>query len=106
MADRSGYAAQYRTPTRPTSRTRSALFNNIFWNNNAFTLDQPGPGATLVDQGFIDFEVHADGNDRRHVHTPLLGSLTNGQILARRTVRAAHACPVGKATSSASTRSS
>jgi hypothetical protein len=35
-----------------------ALFNNIFWNNQAFTLSQPGPGATLVNEGFLDFEVH------------------------------------------------
>jgi large repetitive protein len=36
----------------------AALFNNVFWDNQAFTLSQPGPGATLVAQGFIDFEVH------------------------------------------------
>ena len=49
-----------------------ALFNNIFWNNNAFTLDQFGPGATLVDQGFIDFEIARDDEQRRHVHPALL----------------------------------
>src|SRR5262252_5415732 len=27
----------------------TALFNNIFWNNDAMTLSQFGPGATLVD---------------------------------------------------------
>jgi large repetitive protein len=47
-------AARFSNPT--------ALFNNIFWQNNAFTLSQPGPGATLVDGGFIDFEVHATGD--------------------------------------------
>ena len=35
-----------------------AFFNNIFWHNQAYTLSQPGPGATLVSQGFIDLEVH------------------------------------------------
>ncbi len=38
-----------------------ALFNNVFWNNDAFLLDHAGPGATLVDQGFIDFGVHSTG---------------------------------------------
>jgi len=57
-----------------------ALFNNIFWNNNAYTLDQFGPGATLVSQGFIDFEVRGTttATDR---YTPRYSDLTNGQIL-------------------------
>ena len=50
----------------------TALFNNIFWNNNAFTLDQFGPGATLVDQGFIDFEVHGTTNNADTLHPALL----------------------------------
>ena len=50
-----------------------ALFNNIFWNNNAFTLDQFGPGATLVNQGFIDFEIARDDEQRGHLHPALLG---------------------------------
>jgi hypothetical protein len=58
----------------------SALFNNIFWNNNAFTLSQPGPGATLVDQGFIDFEVF--GTTRAEdTFTPRFSLVTNGLIL-------------------------
>lgn len=58
----------------------AALFNNIFWNNDAFTLSQRGPGATLVDQGFLDFEVHGTttGTD---TFTPRYSDLTNGQNL-------------------------
>jgi hypothetical protein len=63
----------------PFSRPR-ALFNNIFWNNDAFTLSQPGPGATLVDQGFIDFEVHGTTNPANTL-TPRFSDLTNGQNL-------------------------
>jgi hypothetical protein len=55
----------------------AALFNNIFWNNNAFTLSQPGPGATLVSQGFIDFEVRGTGNTT-DTFTPRYSDLTNG----------------------------
>jgi hypothetical protein len=61
--------------SRPT-----ALFDNIFWNNNAFTLSQFGPGATLVDQGFIDFEIHGVGN-AADTFTPRYSLLTNGLIL-------------------------
>jgi large repetitive protein len=57
-----------------------ALFNNIFWNNNAFTLSQPGPGATLVDRGFIDFEVHGTTNNA-DTFTPRYSDLTDGQNL-------------------------
>src|SRR5262249_44775513 len=48
------YAAQYpNAATRPDFSNPVALFNNIFWNNDAMTLDQFGPGAALVDNGFI-----------------------------------------------------
>ena len=57
-----------------------ALFNNIFWNNNAFTLSQPGPGATLVDGGFIDFEIRGTTNNA-DTFTPRYSTLTNNQIL-------------------------
>ncbi|MET8353212.1 hypothetical protein [Micromonospora sp. NPDC005206] len=57
-----------------------ALFNNIFWNNDAFTLSQPGPGATLVDRGFIDFEVRGTTNNA-DTFTARYSTLTNGQIL-------------------------
>ena len=59
----------------------TALFNNIFWQNNAFTLSQPGPGATLVNAGFIDFEVHATGffEDR---FTPRYSLITANSIIA------------------------
>jgi hypothetical protein len=71
--------------SRPT-----ALFNNIFWNNDAMTLSQPGPGATLVDQGFIDFEVHGTTNNA-DTFTPRYSALTNGQILGPNGVQ--HAVP-------------
>ena len=71
-----------------------ALFNNIFWDNNAFTLDQFGPGAALVDQGFIDFEVHGTSNNA-DTFTPRYSTLTNGQILGPNGVQ--HALPVGQA---------
>jgi hypothetical protein len=71
----------------------AALFNNIFWNNNAFTLSQPGPGATLVDQGFIDFEVHGTTNNA-DTFTPRYSDLTNGQILGPNGVQ--HAVPAGQ----------
>jgi large repetitive protein len=58
----------------------SALFNNIFWDNQAFTLDRPGPGATLVSQGFVDFEIHGTGNPSDRF-TPRYSDLTNGQML-------------------------
>jgi hypothetical protein len=64
----------------PDFATPVALFNNIFWNNNAFTLSQPGPGATLVNQGFIDFEVHGTTNNA-DTFTPRYSDLTNGQNL-------------------------
>src|SRR5258706_5676139 len=57
-----------------------ALFNNIFWNNDAMTLSQFGPGATLVDAGFIDFEVRGTTNNA-DTFTPRYSTLTNGQIL-------------------------
>jgi hypothetical protein len=47
--------------TAPKFSNPVAFFNNIFWDNQAYTLSQPGPGATLNSQGFIDLEVHATG---------------------------------------------
>ncbi|MFU8874374.1 hypothetical protein [Micromonospora sp. SL4-19] len=58
----------------------AALFNNIFWNNNAFTLSQRGPGATLLDSGFIDFEVSGTTNNA-DTFTPRYSTLTNGSNL-------------------------
>jgi hypothetical protein len=62
-----------------------ALFNNIFWNNQAFTLSQPGPGATLVNQGFIDFEVHGtcgvNPNCADDGFAPRWSLMTNGNQL-------------------------
>jgi large repetitive protein len=70
-----------------------ALFNNIFWNNTAYTLSQPGPGATLVNQGFIDFEVHGTTNNA-DTFTPRYSDLTNGNILGPNGVL--HALPGGQ----------
>ncbi|HXH98290.1 MAG TPA: hypothetical protein VNH40_13875 [Gaiellaceae bacterium] len=67
-----------------------ALFDNIFWNNDAMTLDGFGPGAALVDQGFIDFEVRGTTNDA-DTFTPRYSLLTNGQILGPNGVQ--HALP-------------
>jgi Polysaccharide lyase family 4, domain II len=61
------------------------LFNNIFWQNDAMTLDQFGPGATLVDQGFIDFEIRGTANNADRF-TPRYSDLTNGQILVNGTL--------------------
>jgi hypothetical protein len=75
------YAAQYPSAaTRPDFSNPVALFNNIFWNNDAYTLTQFGPGATLVDNGFIDFEIHGTGN-AADTFTPRYSDLTNGSIL-------------------------
>jgi large repetitive protein len=64
----------------PDFANPTALFNNIFWNNDAMTLSQFGPGATLVDAGFIDFEVRGTTNNA-DTFTPRYSTLTNGQIL-------------------------
>ncbi len=58
-----------------------ALFNNVFWNNDAQLLDRAGPGAALVDQGFIDFEVHNTGT-ASDVLTPRYSDLTGGATSA------------------------
>jgi hypothetical protein len=73
QAAQSGSAPDFSNPT--------ALFNNIFWQNTAFTLSQPGPGATLVSEGVIDLEVHATGvfADR---FTPRYSLITANSIIA------------------------
>jgi hypothetical protein len=70
-----------------------ALFNNIFWNNDAMTLSQFGPGAALVDNGFIDFEIHGTTNNA-DTFTPRYSTLTNGNILGPNGVQ--HAVPGGQ----------
>jgi hypothetical protein len=80
-------------PGAPDFSNPAALFNNIFWNNNAFTLSQPGPGATLVDQGFLDFEIRGTTNNA-DTFTPRYSTLTNGQILGPNGVQ--HAVPGGQ----------
>jgi hypothetical protein len=88
------YAAQYpNAATRPDFSNPTALFNNIFWNNDAMTLSQFGPGATLVDQGFIDFEIHGTTNNN-DTFTPRYSDLTNSQILGPNGVQ--HAVPGGQ----------
>jgi hypothetical protein len=88
------YTAQYpNAATRPDFSNPTALFNNIFWNNDAMTLNQFGPGATLVDQGFIDFEIHGTTNNN-DTFTPRYSDLTNGQILGPNGVQ--HAVPGGQ----------
>jgi Polysaccharide lyase family 4, domain II len=67
-------------PSAPTFSNPVALFNNIFWNNEAFHLSLPGPGATLVSDGFIGFEVHGTVNPADHF-TPRFSLLTNNTIL-------------------------
>ena len=80
-------------PGAPDFSNPVALFNNIFWNNDAMTLNQFGPGATLVDQGFIDFEIHGTTNNA-DTFTPRYSTLTNGQILGPNGVL--HALPGGQ----------
>jgi Polysaccharide lyase family 4, domain II len=92
------YTAQYPNPvTRPDFSNPLALFNNIFWNNDAMTLDQFSPGATLVDNGFIDFEIHGTTNNA-DTFTPRYSDLTNGQILGPNGVL--HAVPGGQGNTS------
>ncbi len=75
------YVAQYpNAATRPDFANPTALFNNIFWDNNAYTLSSTGPGATQVDQGFIDFEIYGTTNPA-DTFTPRYSDLTNGLIL-------------------------
>lgn len=86
----SRYVTQYpNTATRPYFSKPVALFNNIFWDNDAMTLDQFGPGATLVDNGFIDFEIHgtclvpprSSGACASDTFNPRYSVLTNGNLL-------------------------
>jgi hypothetical protein len=93
------YVAQYPSAaTRPDFANPVALFNNIFWDNNAYTLSSTGPGATLADQGFIDFEVFGTTNNA-DTFTPRYSDLTNGLILGPNGVQ--HAVPGGQGNISA-----
>jgi hypothetical protein len=75
------YVAQYPNPaTRPDFSNPTALFNNVFWTNTAYTLSQPGPGATLVSHGTIDFEVHGTTNNA-DTFTPRYSDLTAGDTV-------------------------
>ncbi|MDF5755579.1 hypothetical protein [Spongiactinospora sp. TRM90649] len=66
-------------PGAPRFSDPVALFGNVFWQNQAYTLSTKGPGATLVSRGFIDMEVHGTG-DPADTFTPRYSMLTNGQI--------------------------
>ena len=75
------YVTQYpNAATRPDFSNPQALFNNIFWTNTAYTLSQPGPGATLVPAGSIDFEIHGTTNNA-DTFTPRYSDLDAGAIL-------------------------
>ena len=75
------YVAQYpNAATRPDFSKPVALFNNIFWTNTAYTLSQPGPGATLVSNGTIDFEVHGTTNNA-DTFTPRYSDLSGGTTM-------------------------
>jgi hypothetical protein len=75
----------------------AALFNNIFWHNQAFTLSHIGVGATLISQGFIDFEVHGTTSST-DTFTPRYSDLTNDQILGSDGVL--HSLPSGQGNTS------
>jgi hypothetical protein len=70
--------------TRPAGSPRysrpNLLLNNIFWQNQAFTLSADAPLASLVDHGYLDFEVFGTGNHTDTL-TPRFSDLTNGNIL-------------------------
>jgi hypothetical protein len=88
------YIAQYpNAATRPDFSNPVALFNNIFWDNTAFTLSQFGPGAALVPQGTIDFEVFGTTNNA-DTFTPRYSDLSYGQILRPNGVQ--HPVPGGQ----------
>jgi hypothetical protein len=57
-----------------------AFFNNIFWQNQAFTLSQPGPGATLDARGVIDLEIHGTAN-HSDTFTPRYSLLSANSIV-------------------------
>lgn len=80
-------------PGSPDFSRPAALFNNVFWNNTAYTLSQPGPGATLVPQGVIDLEIHGTTTNADSF-TPRYSDLTNGQILGPNGVL--HPVPAGQ----------
>jgi polysaccharide lyase family 4-like protein len=64
----------------PQFSNPTALFNNIFWNNQAYTLSQFGPGATLINQGFIDFEIHDPSSSSRIYSNARYNLFTNGNV--------------------------
>jgi hypothetical protein len=65
-------------PSAPHFSNPVALFNNVFRNNEAFLLSTAGPGAALVSQGFLDFEVR--GGSSTDTFTPRYSILTNGTV--------------------------
>ena len=79
-------AADFSNPT--------ALFNNIFWNNNAFTLDQLGPGRDAGRPGLHRLRDPRHDEQRRHLHPALLRPDQRPDPRAGR--RAARRCPAGQ----------
>ncbi len=61
-------------PNQPDFSRPRALFNNIFWENEAFTIDGTTVPPSLVSQGFIDFEVF--GTTVPRTFTPRYSLLT------------------------------
>jgi hypothetical protein len=61
------------------------LRNNIFWQNQAFTLSADLPRASLIDQGYIDFEVFNTATPGDTLR-PIYSDLTNGKILRNGTL--------------------
>jgi len=86
-------------PGSPDFSNPRALFNNIFWNNEAFLLNRFGPGAILVSQGIIDFEVFGTTNNA-DTFTPRYSTVSTGQILGpdgvQRPLPAGHGNRVGE----------
>jgi large repetitive protein len=87
--------ARFVSPSHGRFSNPVALFNNIFYNNDAFLLDHAGPGAALVDQGFIEFEVHNTGVAADRL-TPRYSDLTPGADTAINGAGARVAPPAGQ----------
>ena len=87
-------------PTRPPDFSNPvALFNNIFWNNNAFTLTSSARARRSSTRASSTSRSHGTTNNA-DTFTPRFSDLTNGQILgpergAARTCRAARATSIG-----------
>jgi hypothetical protein len=61
--------------TAPDFSDPVALFNNIFWQNEAFTVDRTTAPLSLASRGFMDFEIHGTTGPRSF--TPRYSLLTS-----------------------------